>query len=655
MAAYQYDPVRSTNDEIRLLKLHPGQRESPIHVTLKTVTLKSSSIPKYEALSYAWGSTYDRKQIFINKDTLAVTQSLATLLPYLRYPDQERTLWIDAICINQEDMAERSAQVTRMADIYSLAAQVIIWLGPKSEDSNIALEQLRTISSKIHFDSILQTITAASSEDVGWITRNVHSLLSHQSLTAISALLQRSWFERLWVVQEIGLAPKHHTWIFCGSENIPWDDFYAATSYLRLTGAFPPDSPLGIRLELIRCLGYLISTYSSLRGTLHRTEYSKCSDPRDRIYAILSISNKEVKITPDYNKSKREVYQDVVMQNLLQSGMLRLLTACELSNDTKSELPSWVRDWERKNMCKWFLHLNACGEGYADARLVEGGVLEAVGVTCADVQDTADLRIEGARDENATREMLRKLVPENTGNDRYVGGGDVLSAYVRTVCAGEYSDMALPRREEQLHFEECRHVMKALLAGEDHGMPDLELRFLRLVRSYAKNRCLFKTKNGYIGLAPSTVQEGDKVCVLLGCTSPLIFRPKIGDPGAKQSFAIVGECYIPGLVSSEAILGPFEDGWCRGYKYNRGTGEWWDVYLNRRTGHIQIEDPRLGKLPEGWIRKSHDKEYAWHWYVRVDEQDQVEEMPQNKWREDPRMKTEALKERGADLKVFRLV
>jgi hypothetical protein len=251
--------------------------------------------------------------------------------------------------------------------------------------------------------------------------------------------------------------------------------------------------------------------------------------------------------------------------------------------------------------------------------------------------------------------MLRKLVPENAENERYVGGGDVLSAYIRTVCAGEYSDMALPKREEQLDFEECRRVSKALSSGEDHGMPELEIIFLKLVKSYTKNRCLFKTKDGYVGLAPRTALEGDKVCVLLGCTSPLILRPKISNPSAKQSFAIVGECYVPGMVSSEAILGPFEDGWCRVYKYDRGTGEWWDAYLNKRTGHVQIEDPRLGKLPEGWMRKSHDKEYAWYWYVRADEQDRDEEMSQNKWREDPRMTTEALRKIGVDLKVFRLV
>jgi len=111
-------------------------------------------------------------------------------------------------------MAGRSAQVACMADIYSLAAEVIMWLSPKSENSNIALEQLRTNSSKILCENTFQTITATSPQDVGWTTRNVRSLLSSQPLTAIFALLQRPWFEPLWVLQEVGLAPKHYTWEF---------------------------------------------------------------------------------------------------------------------------------------------------------------------------------------------------------------------------------------------------------------------------------------------------------------------------------------------------------------------------------------------------------------------------------------------------------
>jgi hypothetical protein len=102
-------------------------------------------------------------------------------------------------------------------------------------------------------------------------------------------------------------------------------------------------------------------------------------------------------------------------------------------------------------MCKWFVHPNACAEGYTEARLVDG-VLEATGVICADLQDVVDLRIEGPGFESATREMLRKLDLQNTEIETYVGGGDMLSTYVRKICAGEYSDIALPKREEQLNL-----------------------------------------------------------------------------------------------------------------------------------------------------------------------------------------------------------
>jgi hypothetical protein len=102
--------------------------------------------------------------------------------------------------------------------------------------------------------------------------------------------------------------------------------------------------------------------------------------------------------------------------------------------------------------------------------------------------------------------------------------------------------------------------LKIILSGTAHEMPELEMRFLRLAHPYTKGRCLFKSKEGYFGLALSTAQEGDKVCALLGCTSPLILRPKIGGLREKQSRIMVGECYVPGMVSSEAGFGPLEDG-----------------------------------------------------------------------------------------------
>jgi hypothetical protein len=119
-------------------------------------------VPDFEALSYAWGSTEDPVDIFIGESgscTLAVTRNLAEALPFLPFENKTRVLWIDAICVNQQDKAERSSQVQRMADIYSKAARVLIWLGPASGDSSVALDCMKLVSSKIAIDWVHVTLS----------------------------------------------------------------------------------------------------------------------------------------------------------------------------------------------------------------------------------------------------------------------------------------------------------------------------------------------------------------------------------------------------------------------------------------------------------------------------------------------------------------
>ena len=111
-ATYEYSPLDLDSQQIRLLTLLPGTFDSPTRITIETFDLTSAYMPKYEALSNTWGSTADPDIVHAvgknRESALAVTQSLATALPYFRFEYEPRTLWIDAICINQQDIVERS-------------------------------------------------------------------------------------------------------------------------------------------------------------------------------------------------------------------------------------------------------------------------------------------------------------------------------------------------------------------------------------------------------------------------------------------------------------------------------------------------------------------------------------------------------------------
>ena len=224
-APYQYKPLNDDLKEIRLLNLHRGDFKADIHISIDTVSLAPDNNPTYEALSYVWGSLENPIDIQVGAHTLAVTHNLAEALPYLRYRDKPRVLWIDAICVNQQDLKERSCQVRRMADLYRLAERVVVWLGPEKKDSGYGLRVLRDLSSKITADWLHETLEPKShGTDEHWADVNKDLPYGDKEFRAINSLLSCPWFERLWIWQEIRLA-KSNAIMICGSDTIPWECF----------------------------------------------------------------------------------------------------------------------------------------------------------------------------------------------------------------------------------------------------------------------------------------------------------------------------------------------------------------------------------------------------------------------------------------------
>jgi len=198
---YIYSPLQASFGKIRLLALLPGPFGTAICCQLHETNLHRNSPPRYEALSYAWGSAEDPVVIYIGKGTLSVTKNLADALQHLRYPDRPRTLWIDAICVNQQDLEERSQQVPRMADIYTLAQCVVVWLGPEAEDSSRTLRTLDKIGSMIDPDwsdgSMKPSDEAKAAGELHWADRNAFIPYKNKKLDPVHRLLERAWFERL--------------------------------------------------------------------------------------------------------------------------------------------------------------------------------------------------------------------------------------------------------------------------------------------------------------------------------------------------------------------------------------------------------------------------------------------------------------------------
>lgn len=242
LSPYKYIPLDPTAQQIRLLTLLPGEFADQIKLTLEAVHFTADHVPEFEAISYAWGSEDNPVDIFIKSEssseplappdmpsglyTLSVTQNLGEALPYLRYKTEPRTLWIDAICINQQDTPERSHQIIRMADIYSLAKRVIAWLGPGEGDTSMAFSLMKSAGSQIKADwSTKKMISLSQNKDeYHWADPSIKLPYTSHELIAVAAVLERPWFKRLWIWQEIWLAGPEAV-LICGNQNILWSTF----------------------------------------------------------------------------------------------------------------------------------------------------------------------------------------------------------------------------------------------------------------------------------------------------------------------------------------------------------------------------------------------------------------------------------------------
>jgi hypothetical protein len=112
-------------------------------------------------------------------------------------------LWIDAICINQKDTAERNEQVKQMGKIYKFAERVIVWLGPEFPSSKLTMSTLEFLGRQVELTKDYNRFRSPSSDEPDW-NNSMHPLpYSVETLEAIFDLLGRSWFSRLWILQEI--------------------------------------------------------------------------------------------------------------------------------------------------------------------------------------------------------------------------------------------------------------------------------------------------------------------------------------------------------------------------------------------------------------------------------------------------------------------
>ncbi|RYO85568.1 hypothetical protein DL762_005133 [Monosporascus cannonballus] len=397
--SFRYLPLDPERREIRILTLQPGGFEEPLRCSITTADLDTS--PVYNALSYVWGapssSNIPGNTVLLDGHPFPVTTNLLMALRHLRPPAGAgaTALWVDAVCINQQDLDERRHQVTMMRDIYASAERVIIWLGEEDAETDV-------------LDSL--PLLAAQSRHQGVDPkRDQHLVDLMRRCTGFffGLAVRRPWFSRVWIIQELAMA-RQDPLVVCGRKSVPWSTLMKAWSFLAratfteigmvrrkgpqggsrrlpggdLTGEDPEETGGGdievlamIKIDVLDDLYTTIRSQGgeSLRKLLMISRSSEATDPRDRIYALLGLlkpdaleAHSEDAIIVDYRKTASEVYTDAMAYIFAQGDGPYFLSYVFLpgvsapaphipglpSMAKQPDLPSWVPDFSRQGAGK---------------------------------------------------------------------------------------------------------------------------------------------------------------------------------------------------------------------------------------------------------------------------------------------------------------
>ncbi|KAH8801453.1 heterokaryon incompatibility protein-domain-containing protein [Xylogone sp. PMI_703] len=247
--SYSYrECLNSPDGSIRVLRIHPGAADTQIECSLIPCNIYEDTIE--HALSYVWGKGKRTETILVDGKDLLITSHLHEILDHMRQTDDIRNIWVDAICINQQDAEEKTHQVRLMRDIYSRAENTFIWLGGHSTEKLFSEQTTETIFDpadvhrplphgiggisidQFNLSQLLEAFHVYRA-DIQWNERQV--LLYLMISRCVIAIVSHEWWERIWTLQEGALPPQSPT-IFFHGQRISIDDVTSALKLFEDTG-----------------------------------------------------------------------------------------------------------------------------------------------------------------------------------------------------------------------------------------------------------------------------------------------------------------------------------------------------------------------------------------------------------------------------------
>ncbi|PQE32050.1 hypothetical protein CJF32_00001646 [Rutstroemia sp. NJR-2017a WRK4] len=578
---------------LRVLEVLPGHPGTMIECKLHM----HFGSGNYEALSYVWGDSSQKEKLKVNGKVIDITQNLAFALQCVRDRSISRHLWVDAICINQNDDEEKSDQVAKMAHIFRCSKRVLTFLGSDDDCSEVF----------DYFDGV-------TPDDEGNGPAKLRITL--EVLKAFWVLLLKAWWSRIWVIQEFVCAPE--LTVGCGERWISEAAFFDGFEKLRTELLFRIDqqpqstlSHLGAASlasvhEVLKTrhalLNRRLDPSRNISDLFRDTRRHLAPDPRDKVFAISIFMPEPFRtmLRPDYTQTREVVYTRLTTLLLSIAGWSELYMNYSLCKD--GSLPSWIPDYSQP--CPDGRGLGRVSDKVSGDRgidcYVDYGTLAIQGfeideiekVFAVDEQYPALLYREFSRIESQVEQDFRKGNHEDLHNPlqdlptqsileiatvshahfRYLqslyssnshvyddrlasitvsaegkGGQNVQNLLVECHQPRDQTNVRnedIPRTEERIS-----PARKAGDALDTENLQKRELYTSNFVDSVS-HCTMFSTKLGLVGAGPSGVKSGDKLVSLFGMPMPFILREK---RGGTRSHTMVGLGRAGGIMNGELM------------------------------------------------------------------------------------------------------
>ncbi|SPQ19129.1 b5daaf57-3c47-494b-a94e-28294091caf1 [Thermothielavioides terrestris] len=490
--------------------------DEEIHATLTTISL-SQNLP-YNALSYTWGSANGpAHHIQLNGRPFSVRSNLHDCLVHLRrqgFASRESgvPLWIDALCINQDDVAERNSQLRLMGDIYRRAASVVSWLGSDDQlaDGARAVARIAREWARLREEQEQEEVAATPggladgladeqqqqpipprARLEAWLRETEHIWLEHNAqLSGLVALFQAEYWRRIWITQELLLAdPATHVYV-CGGVSFTEAELdqlsecilnvFSGKMVEAVDAGVWTNITLGVRGELAMraklSAVQLGLVQPSLMFVLDIAGTRAATEPRDVVYGLLHLI-KDHGIEPDYNKPVWEVYADWAVKTMRAEGNLELLAYVTSKEEHRTsvelDLPSWIPDiynfkgyravdWMRRGGTQHRAEQQGRDSGPPLELLIDGRMLKVDAVRCGTVKKVTLLRRFSESKLEWQWDMVRfcmdYVTAQRLSGKRYPTGIPPLQALVRLVMQEQIAALTPDEYPTRVHEVACDFV-----------------------------------------------------------------------------------------------------------------------------------------------------------------------------------------------------